>query len=417
MLFAALFLTASTLLCSAPERPFSDLTFEAALAEAKRSEKVVMIDFFTTWCGPCKKLDRTTWKDPKVVEWLAAKCVALKIDAEKEAPLAKRFGVMGYPTILFVNSDGTELDRLVGYRDGAKFLEEAASSLRGKTALTRSTEKLQGSDPNPMDRQSYAGELVRARKYDEALKEYLWCFDEGKAAQPSYSGVRLSFLLGDIVELGRVHPPALQALRERRDAAEARIDAGSNSFDAASDACALSRALGEPDRILALYDRVRKGKPLAGRLRIAFGQPVLEPLVEARRYDEVAELFDSPEGYVKSHLQMFTLRPRPSGGADEVRRAVEDSVEPSLRASVVEDASVMYEALVGAGRDDVAGRVADSLIAFANVGNTYSTLIDRAIRAGKLDTARALAERGLSSLPDDEKASVRAARERIPSAK
>jgi thiol:disulfide interchange protein len=72
------------LLSPVAEAPFQDLTFEAALAAAKRDNKVVMIDFFTTWCVPCKKLDKTTWKDADVQKWLGEKTVALKMDAEKQ---------------------------------------------------------------------------------------------------------------------------------------------------------------------------------------------------------------------------------------------------------------------------------------------------------------------------------------------
>ena len=103
---------------------FRTETFGSALEEAGTEGKLVLIDFFTTWCGPCKMLDQMTWPDPRVIDLLGTKTVPLKIDAEKEAELAKRYKVDAYPTVLFLKPDGTEVDRLIGYRDPAKFIEE-----------------------------------------------------------------------------------------------------------------------------------------------------------------------------------------------------------------------------------------------------------------------------------------------------
>ena len=74
---------------------------------------------------------------PRVIDLLGTKTVPLKIDAEKEAELAKRYKVDAYPTVLFLKPDGTEVDRLIGYRDPAKFIEEFTWILAGKTSLTR----------------------------------------------------------------------------------------------------------------------------------------------------------------------------------------------------------------------------------------------------------------------------------------
>ncbi len=109
----------------AVEKPFVEMTFDAALAEAKRADKVVMVDFFTTWCPPCKQLDRVTWKDPEVIEWLGQNSVALKVDAEKDVELAKRFQVNAYPTLVFVDGAGKEVERLLGFYDGPAFLAKA----------------------------------------------------------------------------------------------------------------------------------------------------------------------------------------------------------------------------------------------------------------------------------------------------
>ena len=268
-----------------------------------------------------------------------------------------------------------------------------------------------------MLRGNYADELARAGRYEEALAEYLWCFDEGERASPSYSGVRLSFLVSDIVRLGRDHPPAIQALEERRDAAEARLLDATPSRDDLRVAAALNRELNTPKRTLELYDRMRKAGPLPADLKFTLSHALLELLVEARRYQDAIDLFDDPEGYVRWKIEMLESRPPLDDGEDEDIRKAMSGVEGFLRNKLVSDCGQMYEALLGAGRVDAAARVASELITVAPSGWTYSKLIEFAVRAGSLEAARSTAKRGLEELPESEHKRVRRAQGRIPAPK
>jgi protein disulfide-isomerase len=90
--------------------------YTTALAEAKRTGKPVFIDFYTTWCGPCKFLDEVTYKDAKFVAE-SKNWIMVKIDAEKNktnVQLAQKFKVEGYPTMVFLKPNGKEADRAVG---------------------------------------------------------------------------------------------------------------------------------------------------------------------------------------------------------------------------------------------------------------------------------------------------------------
>lgn len=81
--------------------------FEAELAQAKGP---VVVDFFATWCGPCKRLS------PMLDELAGTRTNQikfLKVDVDQSAPLAERFGVQGVPTLVFFQN-GKEVDRLVG---------------------------------------------------------------------------------------------------------------------------------------------------------------------------------------------------------------------------------------------------------------------------------------------------------------
>lgn len=109
--------------------PFRDLAYTAALEAARAEQKLVLIDFFTTWCPPCKKLDKETWPDPRVAKWLSERTVALKVDAEEDADLARLYRVEAYPTIVIAKADGTEIDRLIGFLGPEEFVTEVEARI------------------------------------------------------------------------------------------------------------------------------------------------------------------------------------------------------------------------------------------------------------------------------------------------
>ncbi len=97
---------------------------KSALAEAQNTDKPVFVDFYTTWCYYCKELDETTFSDPRVQEKLAKNYVVAKIDADKNSNLASNYGIYGYPTLLILNSNGQEINRIEGYVDADNLLNQ-----------------------------------------------------------------------------------------------------------------------------------------------------------------------------------------------------------------------------------------------------------------------------------------------------
>ena len=130
---------------------FHDLAFDQAAERAATENKVVFVDFFTTWCVPCKQMDATTFQDPEVAEWLAEHTVALKVDAEgneTNEALAKRFGVRALPNYVFISPDGNLMGRIAGKRSPEQFIDAGESVLRGENALDRARSVLNQGDPN-----------------------------------------------------------------------------------------------------------------------------------------------------------------------------------------------------------------------------------------------------------------------------
>lgn len=109
--------------CADAAVKWSDESYEQILARAKQENKYVFIDFFTTWCGPCKRMDEKTFTDAKVQDLLNT-MISADWDAEKDPSmaLAKKYKVAAYPTLLVIGPDGKEVDRHLGYLDPAEFI-------------------------------------------------------------------------------------------------------------------------------------------------------------------------------------------------------------------------------------------------------------------------------------------------------
>jgi thioredoxin-related protein len=109
------------------------MSFNDGLVEAQRTGKKVMVDVYTDWCGWCKKMDKDTYENSAVAQYLSKNFVSIKLNAEADGKLTYRgqrfserelsaaFGVTGYPSILFLRSDGEPITVLPGYSDATRF--------------------------------------------------------------------------------------------------------------------------------------------------------------------------------------------------------------------------------------------------------------------------------------------------------
>jgi thiol:disulfide interchange protein len=98
-------------------------SFEDGLEIAKKERKPLMVDFEAEWCIWCKRLDETTYKDQQIIT-LSKKFIPVKVNCDKDIDTARRYGVRGLPTIIFMNSEGEIIHQIVGYRGPKEFAIE-----------------------------------------------------------------------------------------------------------------------------------------------------------------------------------------------------------------------------------------------------------------------------------------------------
>ncbi|MES2587951.1 MAG: thioredoxin domain-containing protein [Bacteroidota bacterium] len=95
---------------------FEKGSFSEILAKAKKENKIIFIDAYTTWCGPCKWMAKNIFTNDKVAAYYNSNFICAKIDMEKGegVDIAKKYEVHCYPNLLFIDGDGKMVHRSAG---------------------------------------------------------------------------------------------------------------------------------------------------------------------------------------------------------------------------------------------------------------------------------------------------------------
>jgi len=103
---------------------FKKDSWNAILAEAKAEDKLIFVDAYTTWCGPCKKMDRDVFVNMEVGSFYNSMFINVKIDMEKGEgiKLARDYNVNAFPTFLFIDGNGKLMHRTAGFHSVNQFI-------------------------------------------------------------------------------------------------------------------------------------------------------------------------------------------------------------------------------------------------------------------------------------------------------
>jgi thioredoxin-related protein len=219
-LFIALLMLALVAVCcsddsgSGPLQPvYHDI--DKARQAAAAHNLPLLIDFFTDDCKWCKRLDTTVLNTPTAEEYFTSRMVLAKVNGHQQTELAGQYNVSAYPTLILLDTTGSEIDRIVGYREAGPFFSTLDDYLVGKNTLAFLVQRYEEA-PNRIlakkiaDKYKYRGQAEqaydwygeviatgqptdslsaeakmeladmerRAGNYDEALVQFEWIMNE-----------------------------------------------------------------------------------------------------------------------------------------------------------------------------------------------------------------------------------------------
>lgn len=96
--------------------------YEAAQKLGEGQSRKFLLYFYTDWCGYCRKLEKETFTDKAVADYINANFIPVRINSEKMPKVAGRYGVSGVPDLRFVSPKGEDIARWPGYIEAPKLL-------------------------------------------------------------------------------------------------------------------------------------------------------------------------------------------------------------------------------------------------------------------------------------------------------
>lgn len=138
-------------------------TWEEALVKAETEGKLIFVDAYTTWCGPCKKMSADVFPKAEVGEVFNANFINVKLDMEKEESVAFRkvHRVRAYPTLFWINAKNDAVHMSVGGKQAAQLIGVAKEAIAKQDDLPALTAEWEAGDHNPRLAFTYIRALVR----------------------------------------------------------------------------------------------------------------------------------------------------------------------------------------------------------------------------------------------------------------
>ena len=284
--------------------PWTSIALEEIIND--NTDKLVLVDFETEWCVWCDRLDTDTYTDQRVIEFAKKNLISKKIDAEKNngPQQKKKYRVKGYPTILLLDSEGNEIDRIIGYRPPEEFFNELNRIKNRENTLSDLITRYKQSINNSSVKIDLAEKYILMNLPDSArlLLDNIYSFQKKKHQLDFSVSFNLSQLYYKIRSLDR----SIEILDQI-------VESGVDSSDIAYFFRLLykSKRSSDIDALLEyaeLSENIdRKQKSYWQIIRI-LKKHKRDPSLEAELYLKVIDLYTSDYKYLPSLLNGFAWR-------------------------------------------------------------------------------------------------------------
>ena len=89
--------------------------YSNGMDSAKNNKKSVFLHFYAKWCGYCAKMEKESFQDNSIAEYLNENFISIRVDVDKEQNIAEKYNVFALPTTYFFTSSGENLGSVPGY--------------------------------------------------------------------------------------------------------------------------------------------------------------------------------------------------------------------------------------------------------------------------------------------------------------
>jgi thiol-disulfide isomerase/thioredoxin len=173
-------------------------TWKEAMAKAKEEDKLLFVDAYAKWCGPCKRMAKNVFTQDEVGAFFNDKFINLKLDMEETDGLAfgQKYPVSAYPTLFFLTGDGEVIKKVRGGQQAESLIEHGKVAIQGFDRSGQYEDKYLAGDRSYSLVHDYVKALVQAGKpHQKIANEYL-------RSNPSISEVeKAQFLFSAATEM------------------------------------------------------------------------------------------------------------------------------------------------------------------------------------------------------------------------